>query len=59
MTKTKERLLFASFFLEALKPHSGSLFETLITIADAGVSAATRAEVRATEASLGLKTDTL
>lgn len=59
MTKTKERLLFASFFFEALKPHSVSLLETLITIADAGVSAATRAEVRATEAALGIKTDTL
>ncbi len=59
MTKTKERLLFASFFFEALKPHSASIFDTLITFADAGVSAATRAEVRAAESESLLKTDTL
>lgn len=59
MTKTKERLLFASFFFEALKPHSASIFDTLITFADAGVAAVARAEVRAAESESLLKTDTL
>jgi len=59
MTKTKERLVIASLFFEALKPHATSILDTCIHIADAGVSAATRAEVRTAELGIAEEDDTL
>lgn len=59
MTKTKDRLVITSLFFEALKPHATSILDACIHIADAGVSAATRAEVRTAELEIADEGDTL
>lgn len=59
MTKTKDRFVIASLFLEALKPHASSILDTFINISDAAVSAAARAEVRAAELEHVKENDTL
>lgn len=59
MNKTHDRLVFISLFFEALKPHATSILDTCIDIADAAVSATTRAQVRSAESVGSINADTL
>jgi hypothetical protein len=55
----KDTFVFMSLFFEALKPHATSLLDSAINIADAAVSASTRAELRATESAVVVETSTV